>query len=221
MKRHIANVLTLSRLVMAVAVFALLAFYDAGGAAGPAHETNVRLLDAAIALCLLAFATDVLDGYLARRFNAPTSFGRITDPFVDKVLICGAFAYFAGANFHAPDGAGRLSSATGITTWMAVLVVAREIFVTGVRGFSESRGEAFATTVFGKAKMFVQSTTIVWVLVALERGRDWGQWLFVGRDIVIWVTVIVTAATTLVYFDRIRRLMGLAPGAYTEKVPNE
>jgi CDP-diacylglycerol--glycerol-3-phosphate 3-phosphatidyltransferase len=211
MKRHVPNVLTLSRLVMAVAIFALLAFYQADSTGRPAAPSGQALLDAALAVFLLAMATDVLDGYLARRFNSPTTFGRISDPFVDKVLICGAFAYFAGANFTGRDAAGHAASTTGVATWMAVLIFTREIFVTGVRGFSESRGEPFTTTVFGKAKMFLQSLTVVWILVSLGRGREWGPWLFAARDALVWLTVIFTVASALVYFDRVRRLMGLPP----------
>ena len=158
----------MSRLVMAVAIFGLLAFYE-GGATGASHgQRHGGLIDGVLVLFAAALATDVLDGYLARRFEAPTSFGRISDPFVDKVLICGVYAYFAGANFHVRDASGNLVTATGIATWMAVLIFAREVFVTGVRGLSESRGEAFPTTVIGKGKMFLQSLTIVWILVALE-----------------------------------------------------
>ena len=213
MKRLIPNLLTLSRLVMAVAISALLAFYDGRSASDSVAAANLLLLDVALAIFVLAFVTDVLDGYLARRFNVTTAFGRITDPFVDKVLVCGAFAYFAGANFQQLDATGRWLSATGVATWMAVLIISREIFVTGVRGFSESQGQAFTTTVFGKAKMFLQSLAIVWILLVLGRGRDWGAWFLATRDVLIWITVIFTAASAFVYVGRIRLLVSTAPGS--------
>ena len=207
MKRHIPNVLTLSRLVMAVAMFAVLASYDAAGDGGTAR------LDAALAIFIVAGVTDVLDGTLARKTGTGSAFGRIADPFVDKLLICGCFAYFAGANFAVRDGAGAAVSTTGVAMWMAVLIFAREILVTGIRGFSEARGTAFTTTVFGKAKMALQSVTIMWILLLLAHGHDWGPWARTVRDVLIWVTVVFTAASALVYVGRTRRLMaaGLEP----------
>ncbi len=204
MKRHLANVLTLSRLIMAVALFCLLGFYRADR---PAE--GEKLINVALAVLGVALATDVLDGYAARRWGSPTAFGRISDPFIDKVLVCGAFTYFVGGNFLARTPAGELVSATGMHSWMAVLVVAREVLVTGVRGFSERQGKAFTTTVAGKAKMFFQSATIVTVLIVLGPGRSWGSWVTTTRDILIWFTVIFSAVSALAYVPRIRRLMAV------------
>jgi len=203
MRRHIPNALTLSRLVMAVVVFVLLALYDTETPSGTA------LLDAALAVFILAGITDLLDGYLARKLGTPSTFGRISDPFVDKVLICGVFAYFAGAGFLAPTGPRTMTNLTGVATWMAVLIFAREILVTGIRGFSESQGQAFPTTVVGKAKMALQSLTIIWILFVVAHGRHWGTWAGATRDVLIWTTVVFTALSALVYVRRTRRLMRL------------
>jgi len=211
MKRHLANVLTLSRLVMAIAIFCLLGFYRADRPAEGALLVNVALV-----LLGVALATDVLDGYVARRWGSPTAFGRISDPFIDKVLVCGAFTYFVGGNFLTHTSTGELVTATGMHAWMAVVVVAREVFVTGVRGFSETRGEAFNTTVAGKAKMFFQSATIVTVLIVLGPGRSWGPWVTTTRDLLIWFTVIFSAFSALVYVPRIRRLMAAPEASGTQ-----
>ena len=202
MRHHIANVVTLSRLLMAAAIFVLLGFYQAEAPGGPA------LLDAALAVFILAGITDVLDGTIARRLGTLSTFGRISDPFVDKVLICGAFAYFAGANFLVGES-GTLVNVTGVATWMAVLIFAREILVTGIRGFSESRGQAFSTTAVGKAKMALKSLTIMWILLVVAHGRHWGPWSRGVRDVLIWATVIFTVLSALVYVRRTRRLMDL------------
>lgn len=204
MKRHIPNALTLSRLAMAAAMFVLLAFYDAAG------EGGAVLLDVALALFVVAGLSDVLDGYLARRWNTSSTFGRIVDPFTDKVLVCGAFIYFAGSNFLLPGDGGRLASLSGVAPWMAVVIFAREILVTGIRGFSESRDLPFATTVFGKSKMALQWLTIAWILLLTAHGRTWGHWATLARDILVWATVVVTVATAFVYVGRTRRLMRTA-----------
>ena len=205
MKLHLPNLLTLSRLPMAVVIFALLGAYDAGSSA------DAWLLDAALVVFIVAGLTDVLDGYLARRFGVASDFGRISDPFIDKVLICGAFAYFAGVDFTVRDAAGDIVSLTGVAVWMAVLIFARELLVTGVRGFSESQGKAFATTAFGKAKMALQSLTIIWVLLTATRADGWGSWARVVRDVLVWATVIYTALSALVYARRIQRLLTPRP----------
>lgn len=204
MKRHLPNLLTLSRLVMAAVVFVLLAQYD------PASAPDVRLLDAALAVFALAGATDVLDGYLARRFGVSSAVGRVSDPFIDKVLICGAFAYFAGGNFVVRDALGGAESLTGVAMWMAVLIFARELLVTGIRGFSESQGKAFATTAFGKAKMALQSVTILWILIVVGRGSEWGAWARMVRDVLVWATVVYTVLSALVYTRRVQRLLSPA-----------
>ena len=203
MKRHIPNILTALRLLMAVLVFGLLALYDADDKRGP------LLLDAALAAFLVAAITDILDGYLARRLGALSALGRVADATVDKVLICGTFAFLAGANFMASRD-GRSISLTGVQTWMVVVILSREFLVTGIRGWSESRGKAFESTVYGKAKMSLQNVAIIYVLVFVAHLRDagpWAGWAGWSRDVLLWVTVAVTVASAFVYVGRTVRLI--------------
>ncbi|MCE5278485.1 MAG: CDP-alcohol phosphatidyltransferase family protein [Planctomycetaceae bacterium] len=93
MNWKLPNQLTLGRIVLAGVFFVLLGIYEQGWSPGPA------LLRAAFVLYIVAGITDVLDGYLARRMNLTSAFGRIADPFVDKVLVVGAFAMLAGSNY--------------------------------------------------------------------------------------------------------------------------
>jgi CDP-diacylglycerol--glycerol-3-phosphate 3-phosphatidyltransferase len=218
MKRHVPNALTFSRLVMAVVMFAFMAAYEAAPDWGPAAadgapgvSRGAMLLDLALVTFLLAGVTDVLDGYFARRFSATSALGRISDPFIDKVLVCGAFAYFAGASFVVYDGQHAVNI-SGVATWMAVVIFAREILVTGIRGYSERQGKAFATTVFGKSKMALQSASIAWILFFVAHGRDWGAWARVLTDVLVWTTVAVTVLTAFVYVNRTRRLLAAGPG---------
>ncbi|MCA9295700.1 MAG: CDP-alcohol phosphatidyltransferase family protein, partial [Phycisphaerales bacterium] len=91
-RRHIPNAITVARLVHAAGFFATLNVYRY-------PDRHAAWAVAAVVLFILAAATDALDGYLARRWDVTSTFGRIMDPFVDKVLIIGAFVYLAGPRF--------------------------------------------------------------------------------------------------------------------------
>ncbi|MBQ1277950.1 MAG: CDP-alcohol phosphatidyltransferase family protein, partial [Thermoguttaceae bacterium] len=77
---NVPNVLTMARIVLALVMFALIPF---------------KFYVAALVLFVIAALTDFVDGWWARRFNQKTQFGRIMDPFADKLLVCGTFIYFA------------------------------------------------------------------------------------------------------------------------------
>ncbi|MCE5328300.1 MAG: CDP-alcohol phosphatidyltransferase family protein, partial [Planctomycetaceae bacterium] len=104
MNWKLPNQLTLGRIVLAAVFFVLLGLYEQDTTWGPA------LLRVAFVLYIVAGITDVLDGYLARKMNLTSAFGRIADPFVDKVLVVGAFAMLAGSNYTM---SGEASPAVG------------------------------------------------------------------------------------------------------------
>lgn len=131
---NIPNRITLSRLFLAVVFFVFLTY---------------RYFNVAFIIFLVAAATDWLDGYLARKWELSTDLGRLVDPFVDKVIICGAFIIFV-----------HLANEI-IAPWMVITIVAREFLVSSIRGFSESKGVKFASNIWGKTKMFIQSWTYV------------------------------------------------------------
>jgi CDP-diacylglycerol--glycerol-3-phosphate 3-phosphatidyltransferase len=93
--------------------------------------TRAALVWTAFVLFLIAAFTDFLDGYLARKWNLVTAFGRVADPFADKVLI-------AGSLHHAAAVSGRDHDV--LTTWYVVIVIAREFLVTAIRGVVEASG---------------------------------------------------------------------------------
>src|SRR5204862_7614088 len=88
--------LTGLRLVLAFVFFAMLAIYQYEGRGN-------WLLNVALFIYIIALITDFFDGYLARRWHVEGAFGRIVDPFVDKILVLGTFIFFAGKNFVIPD----------------------------------------------------------------------------------------------------------------------
>ena len=188
MSRNLPNQITIGRLVLAVIFFVLLAQYDA---AAPKW-----LLDVCFWVFIVAASTDFVDGYLARKYNAESALGRILDPFVDKVLLGGAFVFFAGAGFVA-DG----QNVTGVTAWMVVVIFGRELLVTGLRGVSEAQGAAFGANLFGKIKMWCQSIAVGWVMMSLAHETTTFAHPFwqVGRVVVVYIAVIVTVLSMTSY----------------------
>ncbi len=170
----------------------------------------------AAGLFVLAAVTDAADGYLARRWKVESKFGRIMDPFCDKILILGAVIYLASPRFldHAAVAAGHYRTmVSGVYPWMVVLVVARELLVTGIRGEVERQGVAFGANWFGKAKMILQSLVVpvVLVIVFLDPNRPGLAWLGWVRDVLVYATVVVTVVSGVPYVTAAARV--LRPGA--------
>jgi CDP-diacylglycerol--glycerol-3-phosphate 3-phosphatidyltransferase len=141
---------------------------------------------AAMILFIVAASTDWIDGWWARRYQQVTKLGRILDPFVDKVIICGAMIALVGA----PD--------SPIPPWMATLVVARELLVTSLRGMVEGKGGDFSAKQLGKWKMVAQCASVVAAILFLsyESAPDWLQWTtFVS----LWISVILTVVSAMEY----------------------
>lgn len=203
-QRVLPNALTVMRLVLAAAFFAALNMYRY-----PAE--NLGWMVFAIVLFIVAAGTDALDGYLARRWQVISLFGRIMDPFCDKVLILGAFIYLAGPRFVDPravEAQSFFTMASGVYPWMVVLILARELLVTGIRGVVESTGVSFASSWSGKWKMILQSICIPIVLAILvwfDPGKPENTWAAWVRDIVVYATVLVTVWSGLPYITRLKK----------------
>jgi phosphatidylglycerophosphate synthase len=210
MNWKLPNQLTVGRIALAAVFFLLVGLYDQGTATGR------WLLNAAFVVYILAGVTDVLDGYLARKWNLTSAFGRIVDPFVDKLLVVGAFAMLTGSNYvlrpdahEAVMGApawltGKMFSA--VQAWMVVVIMAREFVVSAVRGYSESCGVKFPATPVGKVKMLIQSVAICTVLYQMANvpRADWAVWVKVT---VVWLATVVTVFSGFVYVGRARKLL--------------
>ena len=203
MFRHVPNLLTTGRLLLAGVFFGLLGYYQYEGRGSPG------LLNWAFIIYLIALATDFLDGYLARRWKVEGAFGRVVDPFVDKVLVIGSFIFFAGKNFIIPGPAAKYGvyTITGVVPWMVVVILARELLVTSFRGLGEGAGQNFGAAFSGKVKMVVQSITILVVLVyvnyfAPHIGSGHEPEFKIVRDICVWTTVAVTVLSGFAYVRR-------------------
>jgi len=206
------NQLTIARLILGAGFFVLLGLYR------PSYASGRWLLNCAFVLYIVMGITDILDGWLARRWKITSAFGRIVDPFVDKVLVIGAFAMLTGANYvfcsHLPPSqlertlpgwiTGGMASC--IRPWMVVVIMSREFIVSAVRGYSESLGRKFPATPAGKIKMFVQSFAICAVLYQLANLQN-VQWAVVVKIIAVWAAVIVTVISGFAYLGKTRKLL--------------
>lgn len=175
MVKQIPNILTFGRLILTV-VFLLMIllsppFYAEGERSFPGF------LDFALIIFVIAGLTDVIDGPVARKLNVASKFGRMLDPLVDKVLVCGAFVCFA--IIGEPKLFDFNPTTMAVIRWsVAGIIILREVYVTALRHIAEARGVNFAATFSGKIKMFLQSFAIGTVVVktAHVQTATWGYW---------------------------------------------
>lgn len=205
----IPNALTTLRLIIAVAFFALLAVWTYPTSTlivKPTHPVAPYL----VAACLfgLAALTDALDGPLARRWQVVSKFGRVMDPFADKILVLGAFVLLAGPNFSFDVDGPKNIQVSGIKPWMVLVMLSRELLVTTIRSMLESEGKDFSATATGKAKMVVQATAIPLILVLLGiTNVSHGTWGRITIDTIAWVTVVITVISAIPYVSRGIRML--------------
>ena len=182
---NVPNQLTAMRLLLSIAVFVLI---------------PLERYSAATTLFILAAATDWIDGYWARRYNQVTQLGRIFDPFVDKVLICGTYIMLAEAMVNYP---------IRIAGWLAVLVTAREMLVTVLRSYIEQQGIDFSAKMPGKLKMVFQCVAAVAAMIALtNEPKSVPAWVNNTLIAFIVLTVAFTVYSGAGYVRSAARILG-------------
>lgn len=194
MWKLVPNILTFIRLGLTFIFLAMILYW-------PRVADRPWFLDIAFAIFVVAGLTDVVDGHIARRWNATSKFGRMIDPLVDKVLVCGAFICFALIGVPQLFGWGPTQLA--LVHWgVAGLLLAREVYVTVLRQVAEARGINFAAVRLGKIKMFVQVFAIGTVLIKVAHvPAAWGDWFTI---VVFALMVAITVASGLQAALRIR-----------------
>jgi len=197
MRINLPNQITIARLFLAIIFFICLAQFD-----GRVEMPRRWILDVSVALFIIAAITDIIDGWLARKYNQVTSFGRVIDPFVDKILVIGAYIFMAGDRFT--DAAGE--NISHIRDWMVLVVLGRELLVTSLRGVTEASGQSFGANIYGKLKMLLQSVTVVWVLLHLSH-PDWPAYLVGFTPYLVYIMVAVTTLSVLPYLKASRSIL--------------
>lgn len=176
---NVPNTITAIRFALSVVVFVLI---------------PLEQFVAALIIFVIAASTDWIDGWYARKYGQVTKLGRMFDPFVDKIIICGTFIFLA-AEPH-----------SGIVAWMAVVVMGRELLVTAIRSFIEQQGGDFSAQMAGKLKMVFQCVAVVASLAALRHYQQASDpptplptWLYWTLHISVWLAVISTVYSGLEY----------------------
>ena len=197
---NLPNKLTVSRLILtAFFLVALLWEFPEHGHEGAHWHFTVALL-----FFVAASLTDLFDGIIARRHNLITDFGKLMDPLADKVLICSAFIAFIELDW--------------MPAWMVILIVARELAITGLRLLAASKNLVLAAERQGKNKTISQITAIIALLVTNSHD-DWGivgqlfAFEIVGHacawwvaEITKWVAVVLTALSGFLYLWKNREV---------------
>ena len=199
-----ANKITLVRIVMIpfFVVFAVLS--------GPKYDT------VALVLFCLASVTDFLDGYIARKYNQVTDFGKFVDPLADKLLVTAALVIFVERGLFA--------------AWMVFVILAREFIITSLRNVAAAKGQVMAAAWSGKVKTCVQIAGIILIflyvialggavgcpnysdsgsaIAVVTLGQGWlanlsdGEMLMLLPTVVSWVVTLVTIYSGYDYLHR-------------------
>lgn len=189
MNMNLANKITIGRIVM-VFIFLIICNVDE-----LIKDSQAQYLWRVVGLgfIILAGFTDILDGYVARKYNMVTDFGKLMDPLADKIFMATAFV--------------MLVDKQCLPGWVAVVILSREFMVTGLRLLAANKGEMIAADITGKIKTLVQ---MIFLGVG---GSMWVGWIDPAdaRKSVLWVVYysLVAAFTVysgIVYFVKHRHL---------------
>ena len=161
----------------------------------------------ALVLFSMAGFTDFLDGRIARSRKLITNFGILMDPLADKILICSAFVAFVESTHLNPNAPVKVAA------WMVIVIVARELTITGLRLLAASKNVVLAAEQFGKHKTISQIVAINALLV-LDACNEWPaalqhfflSWVPLFAKIMLWVAVALTAASGAIYLWRNRAI---------------
>jgi CDP-diacylglycerol---glycerol-3-phosphate 3-phosphatidyltransferase len=190
---NVPNIMTTARLVISIILFVFL---------------TIDWYLTSLILFAIAAGTDWIDGFWARRYGQITKLGRILDPFADKIIICGTFAFLAAV----PPAYRAAAPASEIWAWMAVLVIAREMLVTALRSFFEEHGTDFSAKWSGKWKMVLQCAAValsLWRLWYYDFNATSQKWETEPSDastwilrLIVWSAIALTVYSGWVYVQR-------------------
>jgi CDP-diacylglycerol--glycerol-3-phosphate 3-phosphatidyltransferase len=155
----------------------------------------------------LAGVTDFLDGRIARARKLITNFGILMDPLADKIMTCSAFIAFVESTHLNPGAPVKVAA------WMVVVIVARELAITGLRLLAASKNIVLAAERFGKHKTISQIVCIIALLV-VDACEEWPPalkqlftpWTPMFAEVMLWIAVVLTAASGVIYLWRNREL---------------
>jgi CDP-diacylglycerol--glycerol-3-phosphate 3-phosphatidyltransferase len=186
---NLPNLLTLLRIFFVPLLVAALLAEDMGvdwGAWAAMTGFAIPREIFALAVFLAAAATDMLDGYLARRWSQITTVGTLLDPIADKLLVSAALV--------------SLVKIGSVSTWLVILIISREFAVSGLRQIAAASGYTIEASDLGKTKMSAQVVAIALVIAGIR----WPALAQLG-SIAMWVVVGFTLISAMDYFRKFWR----------------
>ena len=177
---NLPNALTILRIFFVPLLVAALVQENVVVHLGPYLVTNEWL---SLAIFLTAAATDLLDGYLARRWRQVTTIGTLLDPIADKLLISAALI--------------SLVQVRVLPGWMAILIIGREFAVSGLRSIAAAEGYTIKASDLGKTKMFSQVVAISCMLLAVRH-----KVLLLPAKVLMWVVIFFAILSAISYFRK-------------------
>jgi CDP-diacylglycerol---glycerol-3-phosphate 3-phosphatidyltransferase len=182
-----ANKLTLLRVaiipIMIVVLF-IEPLNDAGGFFGSKLSQTIFAL-----LFVLAAFTDFLDGYIARKYQQVTTFGKFLDPIADKMLVITALLFL------------MLLDASRVPIWAVMIIIAREFMVTGIRLLAVEKGKVIAASQMGR---FKTATTMLALVILLFNDFNLTPWI---GNIIFYVAILLTLISGIDYFIKNKQII--------------
>ena len=173
---NLPNKLTVLRVIM-IPFFVLFMLTDFAGGASKYI---------ALAIFCVASFTDFLDGYLARRDNLVTNFGKFMDPLADKLLVCSALICLI------PQGK--------LETWIVLVIIAREFIISGFRLVASDNGIVIAASYWGKFKTVSHMSMIILLILDIP-------FLWILTEIVKWIAVVLTIVSLVDYVVKNKQVL--------------
>lgn len=170
---NLPNKLTLLRIILVVPFIILLMY-----------GYNI----AALVIFAIASITDFFDGYIARKYNLITDFGKLMDPLADKILVLAALILFVELKY--------------IPAWVVIIILSREFFVTGIRIIASAKGDVIPADKSGKYKTVTQMIAIIIILIFTNRTLDIGNSKIFLAHIIISVPLFFTIWSGIEYYKK-------------------
>lgn len=176
---NLANKLTMLRILMIPVFIAVLVY---------SKERDIVYRYIALGIFVMASATDALDGYVARKYNMITDFGKLMDPLADKILVSSALII--------------LIELGNISSWIVSIVIAREFIISGIRLIATEKNIIIAASPLGKLKTVSQMLSVILMLLSIKA-------ISLITDLSIWLMCILSVISLLDYIIKNKKVLSL------------
>ena len=176
---NLANKLTMLRILMIPVFIAVLVY---------SKDRDIVYRYIALGIFIIASATDALDGYVARKYNMITDFGKLMDPLADKILVSSALII--------------LIELGNISSWVVSIVIAREFIISGIRLIATEKNIIIAASPLGKLKTVSQMLSVILMLLSVKA-------ISLITDLSIWLMCILSVVSLLDYIIKNKKVLSL------------